>query len=38
MKKIREGKTKNVFSTDDGNVLLQFKDDVTGSDGQVDPG
>jgi phosphoribosylaminoimidazole-succinocarboxamide synthase len=38
LKKIREGKTKNVFSTDDGNVLLQFKDDVTGSDGQVDPG
>lgn len=38
MKKIREGKTKTVFEAKDGNILLQFKDDVTGAEGRIDPG
>jgi phosphoribosylaminoimidazole-succinocarboxamide synthase len=38
MIKIREGKTKTVFGTEDGNILLQFKDDVTGEGGVIDPG
>ena len=38
MKLIREGKTKTVFETEDGNFLLRFKDDVTGSGDVVDPG
>ena len=38
MKKLYEGKTKTVFETEDGNVLLQFKDDVTGEAGVIDPG
>ncbi|MDD3851664.1 MAG: phosphoribosylaminoimidazolesuccinocarboxamide synthase, partial [Firmicutes bacterium] len=38
MEKIREGKTKTVFETGDGNVLLRFKDDVTGEAGIIDPG
>ena len=38
MKKIYEGKTKDVFSLDNGNVLLKFKDDCTGKDGVFDPG
>ena len=33
MKLIYEGKTKNVFQLDNGNVLLKFKDDCTGKDG-----
>jgi len=33
-----EGKTKNVYQLDNGHVLLQFKDDVTGVDGVFDPG
>lgn len=32
------GKTKNVYALEDGNYLLQFKDDVTGVDGVFDPG
>lgn len=32
------GKTKNVYELTDGNYLLKFKDDVTGEDGQFDPG
>src|SRR5699024_12565924 len=32
------GKTKNVYELKDGNYLLEFKDDVTGEDGQFDPG
>ena len=33
------GKTKDVYPTNDPNVvLLKFKDDVTGKDGQFDPG
>ncbi|MEG2350362.1 MAG: phosphoribosylaminoimidazolesuccinocarboxamide synthase [Hungatella sp.] len=38
MKKIYEGKTKDVFALDNGNVLLKFKDDCTGKDGVFDPG
>ena len=38
MEKIYEGKTKNVFKLDNGNVLLKFKDDCTGKDGVFDPG
>ena len=38
MKHVYEGKTKTVFSLDDGNYLLKFKDDVTGTDGVFDPG
>ena len=30
MKKIYEGKTKDVFSLENGNVMLKFKDDCTG--------
>ncbi len=38
MKLVYEGKTKNVYSMDDGNYYLKFKDDVTGQDGKFDPG
>ena len=38
MKKTYEGKTKDVYSLDNGNVLLKFKDDCTGKDGVFDPG
>ncbi len=38
MKKIYTGKTKDVFSLDNGNYLLKFKDDCTGADGVFDPG
>ena len=38
MKKLYEGKTKNVFQLENGNVLLEFKDDCTGKDGVFDPG
>ena len=38
MKKIYEGKTKDVFSLENGNVMLKFKDDCTGKDGVFDPG
>ena len=38
MKLVYKGKTKDVFSLDDGNYLLKFKDDVTGADGVFDPG
>ncbi len=38
MKQIYKGKTKDVFELDDGNFLLKFKDDVTGTDGVFDPG
>lgn len=38
MKKLYEGKTKDVYKLEDGNVLLKFKDDVTGADGVFDPG
>ena len=38
MKKVYTGKTKDVFALDNGNYLLKFKDDVTGTDGVFDPG
>lgn len=38
MKLIYKGKTKDVYGLEDGNCLLQFKDDVTGEDGVFDPG
>ena len=38
MKKIYQGKTKDVYSLDNGNVMLKFKDDCTGKDGVFDPG
>ena len=38
MKKLYEGKTKDVYSLENGNVLLKFKDDCTGKDGVFDPG
>ena len=38
MNKIYEGKTKDVYELDNGNVMLKFKDDCTGKDGVFDPG
>lgn len=38
MKLLYKGKTKDVYSLEDGNYLLKFKDDVTGQDGVFDPG
>ena len=39
MKLIKEGKTKDVYALEDGNILLKFKDTATvGEDGQLDPG
>ncbi|MCL2424982.1 MAG: phosphoribosylaminoimidazolesuccinocarboxamide synthase [Oscillospiraceae bacterium] len=38
MKKFFEGKTKDVYQLDDGNIKLIFKDDMTGADGKFDPG
>ena len=38
MEKLYTGKTKDVFSLENGNVLLKFKDDCTGKDGVFDPG
>lgn len=38
MKKVYQGKTKDVFALDNGNYLLKFKDDCTGADGVFDPG
>lgn len=39
MKLLYAGKTKDVFSTDNDNlVLLRFKDELTGVDGVFDPG
>ncbi len=35
---VYKGKTKDVFSLDNGNYLLKFKDDCTGKDGVFDPG
>ena len=36
--KLYSGKTKDVFLQDDGNVLLYFKDAVTGAEGRIDSG
>jgi len=33
-----KGKTKDVYTLDNGNVMLKFKDDCTGKDGVFDPG
>ncbi|HJJ43155.1 MAG TPA: phosphoribosylaminoimidazolesuccinocarboxamide synthase [Methanocorpusculum sp.] len=38
MKLVCIGKTKDVFSLEDGSYLLKFKDDCTGADGVFDPG
>ena len=38
MTKLYEGKTKDVYSLENGNVMLKFKDDCTGKDGVFDPG
>jgi len=35
---IHDGKTKSVYSHDDGHVMIVFKDDVTGTEDGVDPG
>ena len=38
MRKVYEGKTKDVIVLDNGNYRLIFKDDVTGENGVFDPG
>ena len=38
LKKLYSGKTKDVFLQEDGNVLLYFKDAVTGTEGRIDSG
>lgn len=38
MKLVYTGKTKDVYALEDGNYLLKFKDDVTGTNGVFDPG
>lgn len=38
MNLVYKGKTKDVYSLDNGNYLLKFKDDATGKDGVFDPG
>ena len=38
MKKILEGKTKDLYEIDDHHLLMKFKDDVTGEDGVFNPG
>ncbi len=38
LKEVYVGKTKDVYSLDNGNYLLKFKDDVTGENGVFDPG
>jgi len=38
MKKLITGKTKDLYKLDDGNYQLVFKDDMTGTDGEFDPG
>ena len=38
MQSLYRGKTKDVFLQEDGNILLIFKDAVTGSEGKIDPG
>lgn len=38
MEKVYSGKTKDVYSLENGNYLLKFKDDVTGENGVFDPG
>ncbi len=38
MKKIASGKTKDVYQKENGNLVLFFKDDVTGDETGVNPG
>ena len=38
MERIYQGKTKDVYLLEDGNVRLLFKDEMTGKDGVFDPG
>ncbi|NLI69502.1 MAG: phosphoribosylaminoimidazolesuccinocarboxamide synthase [Firmicutes bacterium] len=38
MKLLLTGKTKDIYVLKDGNYLLKFKDDLTGTDGKFDPG
>lgn len=38
MEFVYKGKTKDVYQLEDGNYLLKFKDDVTGTDGVFNPG
>ena len=38
MEPLYRGKTKDVYVTEQGNYLLKFKDEVTGTDGAFDPG
>ncbi len=38
MNLVYKGKTKDVYSLENGNYLLKFKDDVTGENGVFDPG
>jgi phosphoribosylaminoimidazole-succinocarboxamide synthase len=38
MRKIADGKTKTLYALGEDQVVLVFKDDVTGTDGGVDPG
>ena len=38
MKKIASGKTKDVYEVENGNLVLLFKDDVTGDETGVNPG
>src|SRR5699024_3893 len=38
MELVYKGTTKDVYRLDDRHILLQFKDDVTGEDGVLDPG
>lgn len=35
---IYKGKTKDIYELENGNILMKFKDDVTGKDGVFDPG
>lgn len=38
MELMNKGKTKDLYRLENGNLLLKFKDDVTGKDGVFDPG
>ena len=38
LRKTYVGKTKDVFIMEDGNIVLQFKDAVTGAEGKIDSG
>jgi len=38
MKLLYQGKTKDVYDLENGNYLLKFKDDMTGTEGVFDPG